>query len=384
VATVFASGAQIDRYTILRHVATGGMGSVWQGELSGKHGFAKKVAIKAIKDDFAAEASFKDMFLEEARISSRLSHANVAQVLDVGEHEGTVYIVFEWVDGRSLEGICRDAAARSEGVSLELALRILADVCAGLHALHELRDDKGALLHAVHRDVTPNNVLVSREGFAKIIDFGLAKARDRAIAATKSGVIKGTPAFMAPEQAMGQAVDRRSDVFSAGAVLYRVLAGRPPFPDSDALASFVLGKPPAELPARVPEAVRALIEKAMACDPEDRFATAAEMRRALERATHLDLEGARPELPAPFEEEPPEQREPLPPTIAARPAMEVFVPVTSTVLAPPPPSVDARQRATEPSPEPPQRAAPGSRWLVLALAVAAGLVAVSLWLALRS
>jgi serine/threonine-protein kinase len=287
VTTEFLPGARIDRYTIVRHVANGGMGTVWQGELAGKHGFAKKVAIKTLRPEIAGEATFKAMFLEEARISSRLSHANVAQVLDVGDADG-VYIVFEWVDGRSLEAMCR------EPVPLELALRVAADVCAGLHAVHELRSDAGELLNVVHRDVTPNNVLVSREGFAKIIDFGVAKARDRAGAATKSGVVKGTPQFMSPEQAMGQAVDRRADIFSVGAVLYRVLGGQPPFADSNALAAYVMGQPPAELPPSVPEAVRAIVMKAMSCDPEERFATAADMRKALERATNLDVPAARP------------------------------------------------------------------------------------------
>src|ERR1700735_3508882 len=114
------------------------MGSVWQGGRAGEHGFLKKIAIKAIRDDLAGDASFRSMFLEEARISSRLSHPNVAQVLDVGEHGATVYIVFEWVEGPSLEAICREAAARDAHVPLDLALRVLADVCAGLHALHEL------------------------------------------------------------------------------------------------------------------------------------------------------------------------------------------------------------------------------------------------------
>jgi eukaryotic-like serine/threonine-protein kinase len=337
VSTDFLPGARIDRYTIVRHVANGGMGTVWQGELAGKHGFAKKVAIKTIRAELAEEPQFKAMFLEEARISSRLSHANVAQVLDVGDEDGTVYIVLEWVEGRSLEDICEEHEARGEPVPLELLLRVVADLCAGLHALHELRNEAGELLQVVHRDVKPENVLVSREGFAKIIDFGMAKSRDRAGAATKSGIVKGTPQFMAPEQAMGQPLDRRADIFAAGAVLYRVLAGGPPFPDGDALGAFVLGRRRlAELPESVPEAVRAIVTKAMSCDPDERFATAAKMRRALERATNLDLEGPRP------------------PVAASRP---------------PEPPAPPRPHATP--------------WLFVGLAVAAGLVAVAAVLALR-
>ena len=261
------------------------MGTIWQAEQADGRGSVTKVAIKAIRDDLAGDAAFRGMFLEEARISSRFSHPNVVRVLDTGEHEGTMYIVFEWVEGRPLEALCRDAAARGERVPLELALRVAVHVCAGLHALHELRDERGELLFAVHRDISPGNVLVTREGSTKIIDFGLAKARDRAGAATRSGVVKGTPQYMAPEQAMGQPVDRRADVFSLGALLYRVLAGKAPFLDSDALASFVLGKPPPELPESVPSGVRELVSKAMCSDPEERFATAAEMQDAIERVT---------------------------------------------------------------------------------------------------
>jgi serine/threonine-protein kinase len=307
------------------------MGSVWQGELEGKHGFAKKVAIKTIRPELAGEATFKAMFLEEARISSRLSHANVAQVLDVGDSDGIVYIVFEWVDGRLLEDMCKSP----EGVPLELALRVIADLCAGLHAAHELRSDAGELLQVVHRDVSPNNVIVSREGFAKLIDFGVAKARDRAGAPTASGIVKGTPQFMSPEQAMGQPIDRRADIFAVGAVLYRVLGGNAPFPDQNALAAFVLGKGPKPLPDTVPEAIHAIVAKAMCSDPEERFATAAEMRRALERATHVDLDGPRPSLP-------------------------MRTPARKATLAMP------------------------ERWLLVALAIAAGLVAAALMLAARS
>ena len=340
----FSPGARFDRYTLVRRVATGGMGSVWQGELAGKHGFAKKVAIKTIRPELAGEPAFRAMFLEEARISSRLSHANVAQVLDVGDDDGAVYIVFEWVDGRSLDAICADAAARGENVPIELALRVVADVCAGLHALHELTNEKGEPIHAVHRDVSPANVLVSKDGYAKIIDFGIAKARDRAGAMTKSGIVKGTPQFMGPEQAMGQPIDRRADVFSAGAVLYRVLAGHAPFPDSDALGAFVLGKQPPELPDGVPEPVRALVKKAMCCDPDERFATAAEMRRALERATNVDLEAPRPALPSL-----------------------------------PPPEAVTRAEPTRVSPKPND-----TRRLVIGLALAAALVVMAVVLALRT
>jgi eukaryotic-like serine/threonine-protein kinase len=335
-------GARVGRTTILRHVATGGMGSVWQGERVGADGVRAMVALKTIRPELAGDATFKAMFLEEARIASRLSHPNVARVLDVVDDEGTTSIAFEWVEGPSLEGLCARAEDHGEAMALPLALRVLADVCAGLHAVHELRNDAGELLHVVHRDVTPTNVLIGQDGVAKLIDLGLAKARDRAGAPTRSGIAKGTPQFMAPEQAMGQPVDRRADVFAAGALLYRVLAGRAPFRDHDALAAFVMGRPPPELPEEVPAPVRAFVAKAMCSDPDERFATAAEMRATIAEMADLDSDAPRRELRMPA--------------------------------------------ALEPSPVPAKgTAAPAARgWLVVGLALAAGLVAAALALALRS
>ncbi len=331
-------GARMGRDTLLRHVATGGMGIVWQGERVGPDGARLEVAVKTIRAELAGDAAFRAMFLEEARISSRLSHPNVARVLDVGEEDGTMFIAFAWVDGPSLESLCWDAEERGELLPRDLALRVVADVCAGLHAVHELRGDHGALLDVVHRDVTPMNVLVGKDGVARLIDLGLAKARDRAGVPTRSGIAKGTPQFMAPEQAMGQEVDRRADVFAAGAILYRALAGRAPFRDHDALAAFVMGRPLAELPDEIPRPIRDLVTKAMCSDPYGRFATAEEMRAAVERAGELVPEGPRPPLPARVE----------------------------------PARVELEVKARTPA------------WLIVGLAVAGGLVALAVALALGS
>jgi serine/threonine-protein kinase len=280
-------GTVVDRYEIVRHVASGGMGSVWLARFGGGHGFTKQVALKTILPERADNAESRTMFLEEARISSKLAHPNVAQVLDVGTYHGAVYIVFEWVDGESLEHLCRTAEAREQTVPTPFLLRALIDACEGLHAAHELRDDQGTPLGVVHRDVTPGNILVSEKGFAKVIDFGIAKARDRVSGETKSGLVKGTPQYMAPEAACRSAVDRRADVWSLGAVLYRALAGEAPFAHLDALLEYIEGAEPLRpLPAHVPEEVRAIVLRALAVDPARRFATAEEMRKALERALH--------------------------------------------------------------------------------------------------
>jgi serine/threonine-protein kinase len=280
----FGPGTRIDRYEIARCVASGGMGRVWLARFAGKHGFEKQVAIKTILPELAAAPHYRKMFLDEARLCARLAHANVAQILDVGEHEGTLYIVFEWVEGHSLEQLCGLAEARGETLAIGPLLRVMAEVCSGLHAAHELTDDHGRPLGVVHRDVTPNNVIVSDKGYAKLIDFGVAKAKGRTAGETSSGVVKGTPQYMAPEQARGDPVDRRCDVWAAGAVLYRALAGAAPFADRAALEAFIRKRSePAELPRHVPAAVRELVAQAMQRDPAERFAGADELRFAVER-----------------------------------------------------------------------------------------------------
>ncbi len=280
-------GTVFDRYEILRHVARGGMGSVWLARFTGKHGFTKQVAIKTIVPELAENPQFHAMFLEEARISSKLAHANAAQVLDVGEHGRTVYIVFEWVEGRSIEELCRAAEAKGGKIPLPLILRALADASAGLHAAHILSDESGKELGIVHRDVTPNNILVSDKGFAKVIDFGIAKARDRIAVETRSGFVKGTPQYMSPEAAARLKIDNRSDVWSLRAILFPPLAGTPAIPDHSRLLDYIDGVtklPP--LPDDVPAEVKAIVTRALAVSAGDRFQSAEKMRTALERAIH--------------------------------------------------------------------------------------------------
>jgi serine/threonine protein kinase len=278
-------GTRIDRYEMVRSVGVGGMGRVWLGRFRGKHGFEKRVAIKTILPELATQPQFRQMLLDEARISARLQHANVAQILDVGEHQGVTYIVFEWVEGSSLYKLCRAAEARGEPLALGPLVRVMINVCSGLQAAHELTDEEGRPLGIVHRDVTPSNIIVSQGGYAKLIDFGIAKAKGRIAAETRSGIVKGTPQYMAPEQARGDPVDRRCDVCAVGAVFYRALAGTPPFRDRFELEAFILERTElAPLPDRVPRAVREVVERAMRRDPAERFPGADELRFALERA----------------------------------------------------------------------------------------------------
>jgi serine/threonine-protein kinase len=282
-----APGFKLDRYELLCPIAEGGMATVWVARQTGKHGFEKLVAIKTILPKFASDPAFQKMFRDEARIASRIEHTNAAQILDVGEQHDMTYLVMEYVDGDALSSVYRTLKKQNLRIPPGIVLRVLADACGALHAAHELRDDAGALLNVVHRDVSPQNVLVSTKGVTKIIDFGIAKARDRVSGDTNSGQVKGKVRYMAPEQAMGRTIDRRADVWAVGAILYHMLSGKPPYDgetDVQALMTLTSGLPPLPLPPTVPAPVAAVVKRALRPAPDARFATAAEMQQALEEA----------------------------------------------------------------------------------------------------
>ena len=273
-------------HTLLAHIGDGGMGVVWLGR--GPHGLA---AVKTLKDDHAGDIRVRSMFLKEMRVASSIRHPNVAAVLDSGEERGVPYIVMEWIDGRSLRAVERASAERG-GIPLAVALRIAHDVCAGLHAAHELASVGGELVGLVHRDVSPQNVLVSRDGTTKLIDFGVAKVREAVTGdTTSSGGIKGKVRYMAPEQALGRRIDRRAVIFALGAVLYEMVTGRPPIegPNDLAILRTLLSSEAIDVPASVPEAVRVVLARALAKKASQRFSTAAEMQHAIAVAmTSLD------------------------------------------------------------------------------------------------
>ena len=264
------------------------MASVWVARQRGKHGFEKLVAIKTILPKFAADMRFQEMFLDEARIASRIEHVNVARILDLGEEHDVLYLAMEYVDGDALSKLHRACQKQNATPPAGVILRILADACSGLHEAHELRGDDGKPLEIVHRDVSPHNILVSTKGIAKLIDFGIAKARDRASASeTNSGVLKGKIQYMAPEQALGRPVDRRADVWAVGAVLYHLLTGKPPYEADNKLGTLHLltsGRPPLPLPPSIHPSVANIARKALTTAPERRYSTAAEMRDAIEAA----------------------------------------------------------------------------------------------------
>ena len=281
-------GYRLDRYELLCPIGTGGMASVWVARLLGKHGFEKLVAIKTILPRYARDPQFQRMFLDEARIASRIHHVNVGQILDLGDQQGVLFLAMEWIEGDALSKLARIVHEKRLTFPHGVALRILADVCHGLHAAHELRDRGGAPLDIVHRDVSPHNILISDQGTAKVIDFGIAKARDRVGGETETGSLRGKVRYMSPEQALSpRTADRRADIWAVGAVLYYLLVGRSPYSgesDVATLTQLTSGRPPLPLPARIPEAVRAVTTRALAWKREDRYATAAECAKALEEA----------------------------------------------------------------------------------------------------
>jgi serine/threonine-protein kinase len=280
-------GYRLDRYELLCPIASGGMASVWLARLRGKRGFEKLFAIKTIKTELISDPNFQEMFLDEARIASRIIHPNVAQILELGEQADILYIVMEYVDGDSVAKISRLALKRGSAIPPGVALRIVAETCAGLHAAHQLKDASGESLGVVHRDVSPQNILLTTEGSAKVIDFGLVKAKNRSAGETGQGIVKGKIRYMAPEQVSAKAIDHRVDVWAAGMCLYELLVGHAPYHNDDDLAVVQRLMSPDPLPpfdVALPGPIEKVLSRALAKDPAARFDSCAQMRRAIESA----------------------------------------------------------------------------------------------------
>jgi eukaryotic-like serine/threonine-protein kinase len=276
-----------DRYELLYPFAEGGMATVWVARVQGKHGFEKLVAVKTILPHLAGDRGFRTMFLDEAAIASRIRHPNVADIDDLGEESGTLYMVLEWITGDSWSRLYQAMAKKGHAFPLDALLRIAADACAGLHAAHELRGEDGALLNVVHRDVSPQNILVATSGITKVIDFGIAKALDRAAEETRTGTLKGKLLYAAPEQVKGRSLDRRADIWAMGTILYHYLSGQLPYEGKNDLATLknvTSGRRPAPLPDSVPAHVASVVMTALSPLPEGRYPTALDMQRAIEAA----------------------------------------------------------------------------------------------------
>jgi eukaryotic-like serine/threonine-protein kinase len=294
--TGLVEGQVLGRYELLLRVAQGGMARVWAARLHGTRGFRKLVAVKTILPNVMEGERLEQMFLEEATLASGIHHPNVVDTLELGEQDGVLFMALEWVDGEPLSLLMQEAV-KLGGIPLPLGVNLIAQVCKGLHAAHELCDDNGSPLGVVHRDISPHNVLVTYSGIAKVVDFGIAKATQRASSLTEAGEVKGKLAYMAPEQIRGRAVDRRTDVFALGTLLYTITTGRHPWrrdnpgATTERLVSDKPVKPPSALRADYPAALDAVVRKALEKDPAKRYDTAADLLVALEDAMPSSLEG---------------------------------------------------------------------------------------------
>jgi eukaryotic-like serine/threonine-protein kinase len=276
----------LGRYRLRRELATGGMATVFLAVP--KHGASRPeevVALKRIHPHLAQQRSFVEMFMDEARLTSKIVHPNVARVLDWGRAGNSFFLAMEYLRGVPLARVMkalRGLSERDAVVVPVLAARLCSDAARGLHAAHELRDADGVLLEVVHRDVSPHNLFVSYEGVLSVVDFGIARARGR-LHHTETGTVKGKFAYMAPEQMAGHPVDRRADVWSLGVVLWELLAGGPLFRrrnESEIVIAVTRGDIP-KIPGIDPR-LAAIVNKALTRDPSRRFATAAELAEALD------------------------------------------------------------------------------------------------------
>jgi serine/threonine-protein kinase len=284
------TGETFKSYKLLRRLAAGGMGEIWLAEQKGSAGFSKRVVVKTILECFADDPSLVEMFLDEGRIAANLSHPNIAQTFDLGQcgkgADAPYYIAMEYVHGRDLRDLLITNIDRKQFIPLNLVLRIIADVCQGLHHAHSVKTPEGKPDGIIHRDVSPQNILITFDGVVKIVDFGVAKATERA-SKTKSGVLKGKYAYMSPEQVRSKPLDARADVFSMGVVMYELVTGRRLFKrDSemktlDAVISAIVPKP-RRFDTSVPPEVEKLMLKALSLRPKDRFQSAQEMQLAVE------------------------------------------------------------------------------------------------------
>jgi len=281
-----APGVVLGRYELLLPIASGGMATVWVARSKGSRGFSKTVAVKTILPNLSDDPTFEQMFLDEASIASKIQHHNVAQIIDLGEQDEILYLAMEWVDGESLSTLTKFAKKDGNDIPMRIGLKIMAQACAGIHAAHELRDDDDRHLMLVHRDVSPQNILITSSGVVKIVDFGVAKALGRT-GETSAGQLKGKVPFMSPEQAKGGQVDRRTDIFALGIILYRITTGVHPFLDDTDIKTMrnIISRPP--MPPRVknpalPVELERTILKALQKDPARRHATAAELETEIE------------------------------------------------------------------------------------------------------
>jgi len=282
----------IGRYAIYGEIAAGGMATVHLGRLLGEAGFSRTVAIKRLHEQFAKDPDFVSMFLDEARTASRVRHPNVVSILDVVVLGREIFLVMDYVQGESLSRLARTARTTQKRIPPKIALSIMVGALHGLHAAHEAKSEGGGSLGIVHRDVSPQNILVDVDGVARVIDFGVAKAAGR-LQTTREGTLKGKLQYMPPEQIQGDDIDRKSDIYAASVVLWELLANQRMFKGKqdvslmhEILDKILNGKiePPSQFSPGLPKSLDDIVLKGLAATPEGRWETARDMAVAIEKA----------------------------------------------------------------------------------------------------
>ena len=276
---------QFGRYFLVDKIAVGGMAEVFKAKSYSEAGFEKLLVIKRILDHLSDNSDFVEMFIDEAKLSVELQHANIVQIYDFGRYGDNYYIAMECVEGKDIKGILRKLAQLRKVMPRELALLIAHEMCKGLDHAHKKANHAGEPLHIVHRDISPSNIIVSYSGEVKVADFGIAKAESSAYD-TRDGVLKGKYEYMSPEQASGQSIDHRSDLFATGIILHEMLTGRRLFKTDSDLKTLEKIKnarvpPPSDLNPSVPAELDRLVLKALSRDPDDRFADGRAFQRAI-------------------------------------------------------------------------------------------------------
>ncbi len=282
----FGAPLRVGRYEVISHLATGGMAQIYLARQTGLGAFERHVVLKTILRERASDQRFVTMFLDEAKLAATLNHQNIAQVYEVDQADGAYFMAMEYVHGENARALLETTLRRGWTIPLELAVMIVSGAAAGLHHAHERKGKQGQPLNIVHRDVSPANIMVGFDGSVKVLDFGIAKAEERATK-TVGGTIKGKYGYMSPEQCKGKQIDRRSDIFALGIVLYELTTLRRAFKGNDdfeTMKRIVAGDVilPSVVVAGYPRELEAIVLTAMANDPNARFQTAQEMIEALD------------------------------------------------------------------------------------------------------
>jgi len=279
---------RLGKYELVRKLAAGGMAEVFLAKAAGPMGFEKTLVVKRILPELAAEPDFVQMFLSEAKLAARLTHPNIVQIFDFGESQGTYFLAMEYIDGPSLRTLVKRAAAQGQPLPPAVCARIISLACEGLAFAHDFTDpETGEAQGLIHRDVSPDNILLSRQGAVKVVDFGIAKATGQSHK-TESGVVKGKLPYMPPEQLRAKPLDRRADVYALGVVLYELLTGQRPYASQSeaGLMQAILFEPhtpAAEIREDIPFPLRRILNKVLSKDRDQRYADCHAFQADLER-----------------------------------------------------------------------------------------------------